>query len=355
MSQRSKVFLIGIYVMATIQLVWCYLWLTRPYVNTALYEAGRERMPFQGRALMMLPLRLAHSAPMLRFVPRLFALSPFWFRRQVPPEVLVQAVVDVAALLLTGWLTTRIYQQSSRRQLLTPLVYPMLLAACAATYILHTVQNFRFIYDLPSLMFFAIAFYLLYFRWHPLWFCALFLLATTNRETTLLLLPIFAIDSALENGHLRWARMLRPRTLAVVLPLLAFWIAWQAFIRIHFSANASEFYPRFDWNIKSLLLPQAWPQLLSSCGYLLLLVVFFRRRIPDVRLRSWLWILPFWIAFMFSFGILIETRIFGELIPLLVCTASLLLEEALLAHALAIPAQLQRTSLESRQPERQAA
>jgi hypothetical protein len=38
-----------VYVLATIQFVWCYLWLTRPYVNTALYEAGRERMPFQGR------------------------------------------------------------------------------------------------------------------------------------------------------------------------------------------------------------------------------------------------------------------------------------------------------------------
>ena len=32
---------------------------------------------------------------------------------------------------------------------------------------------------------------------------------------------------------------------------------------------------------------------------------------------------------MFSFGILIETRIFGELIPLVVCSATLIFEEEL--------------------------
>jgi hypothetical protein len=29
--------------------------LTRPYVRTTLYEAGRERMPFQGRMMMPAP------------------------------------------------------------------------------------------------------------------------------------------------------------------------------------------------------------------------------------------------------------------------------------------------------------
>jgi hypothetical protein len=35
---------------------------------------------------------------------------------------------------------------------------------------------------------------------------------------------------------------------------------------------------------------------------------------------------------MFVFGILIETRIFGELIPLIVCASALILEETLLAR-----------------------
>jgi hypothetical protein len=50
MAQKKKLLLLIVYGIATIQFVWCYLWLTRPYVNTFLYEQGHERMPFQGRA-----------------------------------------------------------------------------------------------------------------------------------------------------------------------------------------------------------------------------------------------------------------------------------------------------------------
>ncbi len=321
---RSKRWLLpAFYALATIQVAWCYLWLTRPYVNTFLYERGQERMPFQGRCLMMLPLRLAHSIAALRVAGKLFA---------VVPEVLVQAVINVGCLALTGVLTTRIYQASSRRRLLTPLVYPLVLAAFAATYLLHTVQNFRFIYDLPSLAFFTSALYLLYFRRHWGWFVALFVVATVNRETTLLLLPIYLIDHAFQHGQVRIKRLLQPRSLAVVVPLALFWIAWEIAIRHHFATNRSEFYPRLNWNVKSLLLPHAWPQMLSACGYLLPFALIMRRRIPDPRLRAWLWLVPIWLVFMFSYGILIETRVFGELIPLSVCASTLILEEMLLAR-----------------------
>ncbi len=330
---RSKHWLLtAFYAVATVQIAWCYLWLTRPYVNTLLYERGLERMPFQGRCLMMLPMRLAHSSTALHLAGRLFALSHFWFPRPVQPEVLVQGLTNIVCLALTGILTTRIYQASSRRRLLTPVIYPLTLGAFAATYLLHTVQNFRFIYDLPSLAFFTTALYLLYFRRHWAWFAALFVVATVNRETTLLLLPLYLIDHAFQNGRILPRRLLQPRTLALVVPLALFWVAWEIFIRHHFAANRSEFYPRLNWNIKSILLPHAWPQMLSACGYLLPFVLIMHRRLPDPRLRAWLWLFPIWLAFMFSYGILIETRVFGELIPLVVCSSTLIFEELLLAR-----------------------
>lgn len=322
----------GFFFLATVQLVWCYLWITRPYVSTALYEQGAERMPFQGRCLMMLPMRLAHSSTLLQAIAQPFGRSHFWFPRPVQPEVLMQAVIDVACLLVAGYFTTRIYQASSRYRLLTVLLYPLLLVIFAFTYVLHTVQNFRFIYDLPSLAFFSAAMYLIYFRKPVLWFAALFLVATVNRETTLLLLPLFMIDRAVVNGKLRWKSMFRRDTLAVVLPLSFFWVMWVVYIRLHFQHNLSEFYPRLNWNVKSLLAPLAWPQMLSACGYMLILVTVMRHRIHDSRLRAWLWLLPFWILFMFSYGILIETRIFGELIPLVACGAALIFENLLLAR-----------------------
>ncbi len=335
MDARKRRLLYGLYLLATVQLTWCYLWLTRPYVSTRLYEQGLERMPFQGRLLMMLPMRLADGNAALRAVDRLIALSPFWFPRTGHPEVLVQAAIDVACVTATGVLTTQLYQASSRRHLLTYFIYPLVLVVWAMTYVLHTVQNFRFLYDLPSLAFFTGALYLIYTRRHPLWFVALFLVATINRETTLLLLPLYAIDRSVIGGRLRWKRLFAGRTMLVVLPLLAAWVGWEIFVRHHFAGNRSEFYPRLNWNVKSILVPQAWPQMLSACGYLLPFVVVMRRRIPDARLRAWLWLLPLWVVFMFSYGILVETRVFGELIPLVVCCAALITEELLAARMLA--------------------
>lgn len=332
MPQRRKFPLLLIYSLATIQFAWCYLWLTRAYVNTGLYEQGRERMPFQGRMLMMLPMRLAHASFVLRWLARFFKVSYFWFPRPVSPEVMIQAAVNVICLLLAGALTTKIYEASSERGVLTPLVYPLFLVACAATYVMHTVQNFRFVYDLPSLAFFAGAMYLIYFRKHWASFALLFMVATVNRETTLLLLPLYAINEAVKGGRLRWRLLFRPRTLMVVLPLAVFWGAWLIFVRHLFAHNPSEFYPRINWNVKSLLVPQAWPQLLSTSAYLMLFVVAMRRRITDPQLRAWLWLLPIWFAFMFVFGILIETRVFGELIPFVVCATALILEDVLVAR-----------------------
>ena len=343
MAPKKKILLLIVYVIATVQFVWCYLWLTRPYVNTFLYEQGQERMPFQGRSLMILPMRWAHQSQLLQRLTLPFQASHFWFPRPVAPEVLAQAFLNVVCLLLTGYFTVRIYQASSPRQLLTPIVYPLLLVVCGATYVMHTVQNFRFIYDLPSLAFFAAAMYLLYFRVHWMYFAGLFLAATINRETTLLLLPLYLLNQAVEQGKVRWQRIFRPQPLALVISLAAAWAAWQIVVHHLFAGNASEFYPRLDWNVKSLIAPQAWPQLLSACGYLLLFVVAMRKRITDARLRAWLWLLPIWCVFMFVYGILIETRVFGELIPFVVCATTIIVEELL----------LERISKPRRLPERQ--
>ena len=329
---RTRGLLALFYLLATVQIAWCYLWLTRPYVNTLLYERGQERMPFQGRCLMMLPFRLAHSNTALQVAGKFFAVSHFWFPRPVQPEVLIQAFINVLCLAITGYLTTELYKASSKRRLLTPFVYPLMLVAFASTYMLHTVQNFRFTYDLPSLAFFTTGMYLIWFRKPWAWFAALFIVATINRETTLLLLPLYLIDHAMREGQVQWRRVLQPSSLLAIVPLMVYWIGWEIFIRHYFAGNRSEFYPRLSWNIKSLLLPHAWPQMLSACGYLLPFVALMRGRIPSARLRAWLAIFPLWLLFMFSYGILIETRVFGELIPLCVCCGTLILEELVVSR-----------------------
>jgi hypothetical protein len=43
-----------------------------------------------------------------------------------------------------------------------------------------------------------------------------------------------------------------------------------------------------------------------------------------------LWLIPLWLAFMFPYGILVETRVWGELIPLVVCATAVICEEILM-------------------------
>ena len=115
-----------------------------------------------------------------------------------------------------------------------------MLFACGVTYVMHTVQNFRFIYDFPSLMFFAGGMYLIYLRKHWIFFSILFAIATFNRETSLLL-ALYMIDKAIDDNRLRWRLLFQPNTLLVVIPLALIWFGWQIYLRHLFRNNPSEF------------------------------------------------------------------------------------------------------------------
>ena len=340
---------LGLYFLATVQFTWCYLWQVRPYVHTDIYELGKERMPFQGRLLMVPVMRWAHNQHWISNVASLMHQNMYWFPRSMEPEALVQAIIDFACIAIAGLVATSIYQRASRLHLLTPLVYPMVLVLCVATYLLHTIQNFRFIYDLPSLAFFSIALWLIYFH-KPAWlFIGIFLLATLNRETTLLLLPIYAISELFHDGEVKpdWPRLRSIRVLAVLIPLAIYWLGFQILVHHLFAGNPSEFYSRIPQNLGFLISPRAWPQMLGACGYLFPIVLIFRKHLCDVEFRAWLWVLPVWFAFMFVYGILIETRIFGELIPYMACAAALITEESIAAR---LQHRIRHTTEEARQP-----
>jgi hypothetical protein len=220
--RSGRLLRLALYLMATVQLAGCYFTLVRPYVNTALYESGKERVPFQTRVLMMAPMWWAHRSGMAAAFASYLAHSKFWYLRPPEPEAIVQLWINVASLLVAGWVATQIYRAAAckaeaPREFLAFLVYPLFLVLCACHYILHTIQNFRFIYDLPGVAFFSVGLWLIYFRKSPWLFASLFALATLNRETTLLLLPFYMLSAASRNGVFRWRNAFNPLTLSVVI------------------------------------------------------------------------------------------------------------------------------------------
>lgn len=341
----------------TVQFVGCYLFLSQHYLNLRRFAHGYERLPFQTRLLLAPLLRWAqHSAFMVHYASRL-AMNGYFFPHGIGPSEALEFWLDIPCVLIAGWVALRIYRAASRRHLLGWLVYPFFLVLCTVSYILHTVQNYRFVYDLPSLAFFALGLYLIYFRKSPILLVALFAIATLNRETTLFLIPFYLLSELAPRGrcdlsesapdhrlfllsaipavqHLRWKRLFRPEVLFTAGVMLAYWIVWHLFVFHLFRHNASEYYPRAQFNFYCFRRLRYWPQLASACGFLLPLLPVFRRHIHDAQLRLWMAMIPVWYALMFIWGILVETRVFGELLPFMAVLGTLIAEEAI-ATALA--------------------
>jgi hypothetical protein len=321
-----RLLLLVVPVLATVQFVWFYFWFSTSFVDINQYEFGHERLPFQGRCLMVPLLRVVHGSGLLLRVGSIFNRYPYWFPARATPELFVQVLVSLLSVGVAGWFTCKLYWASSQRKAIGALIYPVFLVACGITYELHTVQNFRYPYDLPALAFFSVAFYMMYTRVKWIYFALLFTVATINRETTLLLAFLYALDRWGDRDPGEAAGRSLLRACMPVLPLLLIWAAWQIALRHLFAGNPSVLDSRFWLNIKSLISPQAWPQLLTACGYLIPAVLAYNTDVGDRRIRSWLWIFPVWFVFQFTFGIIIETRVFGELIPLFVCASALIFE-----------------------------
>jgi hypothetical protein len=334
----------------TVQFVGCYLFLGRPYIDFNRYAHGYERLPFQTRLLLAPLFRWALNSPFMLHAASHWSSDNYFFPRGIGPGGVLELFIDIPCVLIAGWVTLRIYQSASRGRLLEWFVYPFFVILCVVTYSLHAVQNFRFVYDMPSLMFFALGLYLIYFRKSTILLVALFAVATLNRETTLLLIPFFLlsacvappapigkrseptpIDSFTASAafRLHWRRVLQPEVALPTLLMLGYWIVWHVFIFHLFRQNVSEYYPRLQWNWTYFTHVRYYPQLLSACGYLLPFLLLFRRKIADPQLRLWVWVLPAWYAVMCVWGLLVETRIFGELLPFVACSAAIIAEEAL--------------------------
>jgi hypothetical protein len=356
----SKKFLSGalifLYGCATLQFVRFYVKSTDFYLNMSAYLTGHERLPFQERVLPILFLRpmfdstwfmrhLAHSNGAFTA-----ALGPFY-------------IISLIALAFAGIYTQKLYLAVSAHRTLSFLVYPLFLFTVMWSYAIHSEADYSYPYDLPSLAFFAAGLYYIYRRsFKGLFF--VILIGTFNRETTLFLIVVYIIDAAarplaspLEAQRMSasarlWNRFdLRLVDWKRVFLLGAVWLAIKlslAHLFVH-NSNAESFL-RIDYNLARLR-PRLLPAMLNICGYTIPLIVVFHRLLKPVRFRNYLLLLPVWFAAMFCSGVLVETRIYGELCSYASVAAVLIVEES-------VARRMKRSRLEPvlmNEPERLAA
>jgi hypothetical protein len=226
-------------------------------------------------------------------------------------------VVSLFAFVIAGVFVQKLYSALTQSGKLFFVVYPLFLFAAMWSYVIHVEANFSYPYDMPSVAFFAAGLYFIYTRkFIPL--LIVMFLGTLNRETTLFLVGIYIIDAASVPGSTA-STGFRDRFSLYLVPwfkvaaLATIWLAIKITLAHVFAANdTSESFVRFAYNLNKMG-PRLWPALLNICGYLLPIVWLYRANIVSVRFANYLYIMPFWFAVMFYTGVVIETRIYGEL------------------------------------------
>jgi len=172
-------------------------------------------------------------------------------------------------------------------------------------------------YDVPSVVFFTLGLILIHDR-NWVWFYPLFAIATLNRETSMFLtvVTVFVLFD-----QYSW------RKLAVLVgSQAAIWVVIKAALWVLYQRNRWMGYGLYEYqfkvNVATLLnFPVKGLIALATWGCLWLAVLIWYPRITDMFLRRNLWTVPVFVAAMFVAGFVIELRIYGEVLPVVLAAA----------------------------------
>jgi hypothetical protein len=296
-----------------------YGWNNRPFLSLQRYAAGHESVPFQARVLVAWIFRIfANKAITIA----LAAHMPYPLR---DPYLLVQLAVNFLALFgaiafTRGSISSLTGDKNFSR-------WAAFLVAYMAYFNLVLLYGLSYTlpYDLSSLFFFAGCLYFILRRsW--LWFYPFFILGTFNRETicfVMVFYVIWALSSMPSNPKQETKNAVRMMVILHCCAQLVLWTGIKIYLHHIFSGNPHEnggrgiFVPHLAYNLREIMKPQQWPLLLSNFGFMLPVLISQRAWIGNKGIaRACAIILPLWLALMFYVGVIVEIRIFTELIAL---------------------------------------
>lgn len=326
MSRRNAVIYILLFLAGCFYTVHSTLTNDSPYVNLRAWSEGRERLPYQKRALLVPLIRAAeHNSRLARMGASHKGLGIF-----EEPANYVLFVIDFSALVGCGLLVTFLYRRASNNGALIWLPSTLLLMFFVITVGFRWEHQDIFPYDFLSMFLFSLGLYFIYRGW--LWpLFVLMPIATYNRETTIMWVPLLLLAawvSSLEGGSQRRRVMQLCITAAI---LLAAWVViTHRMAQPFLHNNAMDDYPRFFKNIRYVSGPKGLIQTISVFAFTLPFLCLYFRRIPDRLLRTFFYVVPLWFGVMFYQGEIIESRVFAELIPYVAVISVLIFESSYL-------------------------
>ena len=313
LSRRQQLLFVAALLLVTSHFSLAYISETAPFLSLRAFAAGLAPQPFQERAL---------TASVLRGTNRFDSPGLEAGLHRLLPAMGAGFNETTLVLCIIAWLSMAASIVMTRATLIR-LTGDTLFSSWAAflvpymayfTYILNFGPHFLLPYDLPSLFFFSAGFYLLVTRRDVL-LIPLIAVATLNRETSLFLIVFYLVFELSRRSDRR-----KPASvLAMAVGMLAAWMAMRLILLHLYGHNPMDSGSRIAdlklWqNLGFLIKPQHWPAFASIFGFTLPVVIAGRRSLEPYFLRRGLMVVALWFVLMLFVGVLIEIRIFGELI-----------------------------------------
>lgn len=292
---------------------------SQPFLNLDEYARGTSRLPYQYRALMVWVLRAGLRIPWLAVIS---AHMPEPIRDPRRSILFVASWLSLFGSVLFTWRS------------LTCLTKDELYSRWASLLVVYMAYfqfplvfglNFMLPYDMPSLLLFCGCIYCVISRRMPL-FYLFFVVGVFNRETICMATLFLAIWRWQEGKGRKQILVLVGHVLAQA----TIWIVIKLYLRHLFGGNVPDsanatFYYKLSYNLRTIVRPQQWPVLASVFGFTLPLVVGWRRWMKNAAMEKEIYLLAAWFVVMMLVGVIIEVRVFSELIGYMALALGLIL------------------------------
>ena len=269
----------------------------------AMLVSGTAYKPFQYRALVGWVVGLFSST--FPGIP-----LPTWFRLAELFSVffLLVAYRSYIALFI-------------KDEILNSLLSFFMLYVLFFNYLLYPNYPVWFPWDMPSVLFFTLGLTLIYRRKWALYY-PLFILATFNRETSCFLTIVYLLTAIKKDPAGTVALHFSAQ--------LLIWVAVKSFLFLLYAGNPGWelFEGQMRYNAHLLSRPEYYPFILCVFGFVWVPVVFLFGLIREefVR-RSLLVVFPFFLVMFFT-ARMVELRVYGELIPVVLTAFLLVVKES---------------------------
>jgi hypothetical protein len=288
------------------------------FLNLDEYIRGQAKLPYQYRVLMVWVMRFGVRIP---YLDRICAHLPAALRDPRITVLFAAAWISLAGSVLLTWrsltlLTSNCEYSRWASLLVVYMAYFHFPLVFGPAYLLP--------YDLPSLLFFCGCVYAVISR-RLIFFYLFFIPGVFNRETICMATAFLLIWE--------WQRSRAARAMPALAIHIFFqcmlWLGIRLYLRHLFPGNVPEvdsehFYYKLGYNLHEIIKPQQWPVLLSVFGFTLPLVLAWRKRMKNAAMQGELYLVAAWFAIMMLTGVIVEIRIFAELISYMALAVGLI-------------------------------